>query len=381
MIQNNNKTIYFDCASTVKTNTDVIDTFIKVNEEYFANPASNHKLGAQANELLQKARKQISSYLDVLPSEIIFTSSATESNNIAIDGVCTRNIKRGNKIITTKAEHPSVLEAFKQKEKEGFDVHYLDYSKEGILNLEQLEKLLDDKTILVSIMKVNNETGYIFNTEEAFKIIKKKSSAYLHIDATQAIAKENLDSKYYDLLSFSAHKIAGIKGVGVLVKKDNVLLNPLFYGGGQENGLRSSTVSTPLCCSLATAIRIAFKTLPVRRENVIKLNNFLRDELSKIDEVEIISSLSSTPFILSFALNKHKASVISEYLSNNNIFVSTKSACSSREKGYSYVVKNAGYNETIASNAIRLSFAGYESIEEGKTFISYLKNALETIKE
>lgn len=381
MMQINNKPIYFDCASTVKTNAEVIDTFVKVNDEYFANPASNHKLGAQANELLQKARKQIASYLDVLPSEIIFTSSATESNNIAIDGICKRNIKRGNKIITTNAEHPSVLEVFKQKEREGFEVHYLDYSKEGILNLEQLNQLLDNKTILVSIMKVNNETGYIFNTEEAYKIIKKKSSAYLHIDATQAIAKENLDSKYYDLMSFSAHKIAGIKGVGILVKKENVLLNPLFYGGGQENGLRSSTVSTPLCCSLATAIRIAFKTLPVRKENVIKLNNFLRDELSKLDEIEIISPLSSTPFILSFALYKHKASVVSEYLSNNNIFVSTKSACSSREKGYSYVIKNAGYNETIASNAIRLSFSGYESLDEGKIFISYLKNALETIKE
>lgn len=376
-----NKIIYFDNAATSKTDSDVLNTFIKINDEYFANPSSTHKLGAKAFDMLEKARGQIASYLDVLKDEVFFTSSATESNNIVISGVSKRNIKRGNVLITTKAEHPSVLEVFKEKEKEGFKVLYLDYSQDGILDLNQLDNYLNEEVTLVSIMKVNNETGYIFNTEEAYKLVKKKSHAYFHSDMTQAIGKEKIDSKYFDLMSMSAHKIGGIKGVGLLIKKKDVLLDPLFYGGGQEKGYRSSTVSTPLCCSLATAIRKAYSSFDQRREKAKEINDYLKEELSMIDEVVMISNSNCTPFILSFSLTKHKASIVSEDLSLHNVYVSTKSACSSREKGYSYVIKNAGYSDLISSNAIRLSFSGYESLDDAKEFMNRFKDSLIRIKE
>lgn len=375
------KIIYFDNASTVKTYPEVLKTFIEISEKYFGNTSSTHKLGADAFLVLSKARNQIAKYFNVLQDEVIFTSSATEGNNIVINGVSKRNSKRGRKLITTKAEHPSVLNPFKEKEKEGFEVLYLDYDENGILDLNQLDNFLDDKVTLISIMKVNNEVGYIFNTDEVYKLMKKKSHAYLHLDATQAVGKEKIDSSYYDLLTFSGHKLGGIKGVGGLIKKNNVLLDPLFYGGGQEYGIRSSTVSTPLCCSLATAIRLSFSSLDERKENVKKINSYLRDELSKIDEIKILSPISATPFILSFALLKHKGSIVSEDLSLHNVFVSTKSACSSKEDGYSYVIKNAGFDKNIASNAIRLSFSGYETVEDCNIFIAALKNTLNTTKE
>ena len=380
-INNSEKEIYFDCSATTKTEKEVLDTFIKVNDTYFANSSSTHALGAKANEMLNKARKQVASYLNASIDEVYFTSSATEGNNIAITGVAKRNIKRGNKLITTKAEHPSVLEVFKEKEKEGYEVLYLDYNKEGILDLNQLERYLDDKVTLVSIMKVNNETGYIFNTSDAYKLVKEKSHAYFHSDVTQAIGKEKINFKEYDLLTFSAHKIGGIKGVGALLKKKEVLLDPLFYGGGQENGLRSSTVSTPLCCSLATALRLSLNSLDERRKQAIKINNYLREELNKIDEVKIISPKEATPFILSFTLLKHKGSIIAEDLSMHNVYVSTKSACSSKEKGYSYVIYNAGYTLKEASNAIRLSFSGKEDMDDAYIFMERLKDSLSRIKE
>ena len=376
-----NKEIYFDCASTVKVEKEVLDTFSNVSNQYYANSSSTHRLGIEADEILSKAREQIARYLCVKKDEIIFLSSATEANNLAIQGVCNRNSKRGKRIITTAAEHPSVMEVFKQKEKEGFDVHYLNYDKYGNIDLNQLNNLLTKDVILVSMMKVNNETGYIFDTDKAYKMVKEKTDAFFHIDATQAIGKEKIDSSYYDLLSMSGHKIGGIKGSGLLVKKKDVLLSPILFGGGQEDGYRSSTVSTPLCASLATAIRLAYSTFDKRREKALKINSYLRENLKKIDEVEIISPIDATPYILSFALKKHKASIISEDLSNHNIFISTKSACSSKEKGYSYVIKNAGYSQLLAENSIRLSFSGKEEIEEGEIFIQELKSSLSRILE
>lgn len=375
------KNIYFDCASTIKPFDEALKTFYDVSLNYYANASSNHELGFICNSVLEKARKQIAKYLKVLPEEVIFTSGASEGNNLAIKGIAYHNKSWAKRIITTKAEHPSVMQVFKKLETEGFSVVYLDYDKEGNLNLDQLKEALKEETSLVSIMKVNNEVGYIFNTEEAYKIIKENSRALLHVDATQAIGKENIDSSYYDLMTFSSHKIGGVKGSGVLVKKKNIILDEQILGGEQENGLRAGTTPLPLITSLATALRISYLTKDERRKNAIILNNYLRDELKKIDEVIITSPKNGTPFILSFALTKHKGSVIAEALSNKGIYVSTKSACSSREEGYSYVLRNASYDENISSNGIRLSFSGYETLEEGKEFITTLNEILATIKE
>lgn len=372
--------IYFDCASTIRPYKEALDVFNKVSIDSFANDSSTHMLGIKSHELLQKARAQVSKYLKVLSEEVIFTSCASESNNTAIKGVAYRNRSWANRLITTKGEHPSVLNVFKELEREGFEVVYLDYDRYGRLNLDQLKDSLNDKTSLVSVMSVNNEVGYIFPIEEISKIVKENSRALLHVDITQSVGKEDIDLSYIDLASFSGHKIGALKGSGVLIKKKGIFLNPLIVGGSQEDGYRAGTTALPLYCSLATALRISLKSMKERRENAIKINEKLKEGLKEIDEVEITSLGNCSPFILSFALTKHKGSVIAEALSNRGIYVSTRSACSAREKGYSYVLKEAGYDDTIASNGIRLSFSGNETVEQCDTFLKALKEILEQVK-
>lgn len=373
--------IYFDSSATTRPYPEVMKTFDKVSFDDWGNASSNHALGYHANETLEKARKQIAKYLSVLPEEVVFTSGASEGNNLAIKGVCYHNRGWADRIITTKAEHPSVLQVFEKMKSEGFDVIFLDYDRNGNLDLNQLENSLSDKTSLVSIMSVNNEVGYIFDTVKAYEIVKKKSKAVFHVDATQAIGKLNLDSRYYDLMTFSGHKIGGLKGSGVLVRKKNVMLDEQILGGSQEGNLRAGTTMLGMDASLATALRITMTTMKDRMENVKKINRYLREELGKIDEVVIITpEENSTPFILNFALTLHKGSVVSEALSNAGIYVSTKSACSSKEAGYSYVIHSAGYSILEASNAIRLSFSGNETLEEASAFITTLKDILQTLK-
>ena len=372
--------IYFDCASTVKPYPEVLKVFSDISMNDFANASSNHALGFQCSSILLRARTQVAKYLHVLPEEVIFTSGASEGNNLAIKGTAYHNKGWAKRIITTKAEHPSVLNVFKKLEEEGFDVVYLDYDEEGKLDLEQLKEALKVPTSLVSVMSVNNEVGFIFPVDEIYSIVKKNSRAVVHVDATQSVTKENLNPSSYDLMTFSGHKIGGLKGSGVLVKKKNVVLDEQILGGEQENGMRAGTTPLGLDCSIATALRLSMSTQNQRREQAKKINTYLREELSKIDEIEITSKGNCSPFMLSFALKLHKGSIIAESLSNMGVYVSTKSACSSREEGYSYVLRNAGYDEVIASNGIRLSFSGTEDMKDAVDFISALKEVLSSVK-
>lgn len=372
--------IYFDCASTVKPYPEVLKVFSDISMNDFANASSNHALGFQCSSILLRARTQVAKYLHVLPEEVIFTSGASEGNNLAIKGTAYHNKGWAKRIITTKAEHPSVLNVFKKLEEEGFDVIYLDYDEEGKLDLEQLKEALKVPTSLVSVMSVNNEVGFIFPVDEIYSIVKQNSRAVVHVDATQSVTKENLNPGSYDLMTFSGHKIGGLKGSGVLVKKKNVVLDEQILGGEQENGMRAGTTPLGLDCSIATALRLSMSTQNQRREQAKKINTYLREELSKIDEIEITSKGNCSPFMLSFALKLHKGSIIAESLSNMGVYVSTKSACSSREEGYSYVLKNAGYDEVIASNGIRLSFSGTEDMKDAVDFISALKEVLSSVK-
>lgn len=375
-----NYNIYFDCAATVKPYQEALDSFNNFSLKYFANDSSTHKLGFESKKMLEKARGQIAKYLNVKDSEIIFTSGATESNNMAIRQIAYHCKSWANKLITSKIEHPSVLNVFKQLENEGFIVNYIDIQEDGSLNFNQLEKCLDNKTSLVSIMSVNNETGLILPIDKIYKLVKEKSHALFHTDATQAIGKEKIDSLSYDLLSFSGHKIGAVKSTGVLVKKENVTLTPLIIGGGQENGYRSGTTPLAQICSLATALRISINSQKQRYDKASEIKNYLIEKLSEIEEVKITSLKNSTPFILSFSLLKHKGSVVAEALSECGIYVSTKSACSERSSSSSYVLENIYHDRQIAENGIRLSFSGTETQDECEIFIDVLKKILNQIK-
>lgn len=372
--------VYFDCAATVKPYDEALKVFDRITMEFYGNPSSNHGLGFLSNGILEKARSQVAKYLGVFSEEVIFTSGASEGNNLAIKGVAYHNKGWAKRIITTKAEHPSVTNVFKELEKEGFEVVYLDYDRNGKLDLEQLKSSLNEHTSLVSVMAVNNEVGYRFPIHSIHEIVKS-SKAVLHVDATQCIGKEELNSSDYELMTFSGHKIGGLRGSGVLIKKKSVEIEEQILGGSQEMGYRAGTSATALDCALASALRLSMKTQNMRRQKAEALNEYLRKELAKIAEIEILSPLDASPFILSFALKAHKGSVIAEALSNDEVYVSTKSACSSREAGYSDVIHNAGFDESIASNAIRLSFSGTEDLNLAEEFMNVLKKELNEIKE
>jgi len=374
--------IYFDCASTIAPYPEALQTFVKVSTEDFANASSNHALGYASDTLLEKARAQVARYFGVKADEVIFDSGASEGNNLAIKGVAYHNRSWGKKLITTQAEHPSVLQVFHELEKEGFQVIYLSYDKEGNLDFDTLEKELDPSTSLVSVMKVNNEVGYVFDTERIHRLIQEKRlRTLLHVDATQAVGKMPLDPSGYDLLTFSGHKIGSVKGSGALIKKESVQLDPQILGGSQENGFRAGTSTVPEDAALATALRLTMNSMPERIENARKLNAALRKGLAEIGEVEILTPENGSPFVLNFALHKHKGSVVAEALSNAGVYVSTKSACSAREPGKSYVLSHAGYSDDIASNAIRLSFSGTEDLSEAASFLSTLNDVLSSLKE
>ena len=327
-----------------------------------------------------KARKQIASLLGVLENEIIFTSGATEANNLAIKGVALFYKDRGKHIITSKVEHPSILDTFDQLEKEfGFDVTYLDVDSFGRVNIEQLKSLIRNDTILVSIMSVNNEVGSINDIEEFAKLIKQYPKIYFHSDITQAVGKININLKDIDLASLSLHKIHGFKGSGILIKKSNVNLLPLLSGGGQEYGLRSGTNNLPVEVSAAKTLRIAIENLSENYDKVSKIRDYLFEELNKIEGVKLNSTLEGSPYIVNFSIPK-KASVIVEDLSKKQIYVSTKSACSSKKSSLSYVLSSMGRSDFESSNAIRVSFSNNSNIEEVKVFIEELKKSINSIR-
>lgn len=371
--------IYLDNAATTKLNGEVLKSFCELNNQFFANSASTHKLGQEAYRLEEMARNQIAKLLKSDPSEVIFTSGATESNNLAIKGVAFSYKNRGKHLITSKVEHPSVLNAFKMLENDfGFRVTYLDVNEYGQIEIDTLKKALTDDTILVSIMAVNNEVGSINPIEEIGSLLKNYPKVLFHCDATQAIGKINLDYSNVDLLSLSAHKIHGFKGSGLLLKRKNIELSPLLSGGGQEFNYRSGTNNYPYEVCLAKTLRIALENQNKNYQYVKSLNDYLRTLLEDLD-VKINSSKVGSPYIVNISINK-KASVVSEALSLKDIYVSTKSACSSKRSPSSYVLEAMGLSKFDSMNAIRISLSNETTKEEILTFIKELKVILNTVK-
>ncbi len=375
--------LYFDNAATTSIDEEVLNTYTNALKKYYNNPSATHRFGMEGNNLLLSAKRQIAKYLSFTgckEDEIILTSGATESNNLAIKGYVERYKKRGKHLITTKVEHPSVLNVYKNFEQSGYDVTYLDVTPSGI-DENALKSALRDDTILVSIMAVNNEVGAIYDINKLAKIVKENSKAAFFTDATQALYKVSIDYRNCDLISFSAHKLHGLKGSGLLIKKNNIDLVPLLYGGGQENGYRSGTTNLPTAIALATTFRRANQTYEQRVKNATALSSYLIEELEKIPEISILPIKDKSPFILNFVMKEHKASVIAEALSRKDIMVSTKSACSSKKVGGSYVLKAYGYDDYLSGNGIRLSFSGDESLEDGKTFMLALNELLSSIRK
>ena len=369
--------IYLDNAATTIPDREVVALYNEIELNHFGNSGSIHKLGIDSLNYLNKARQLILNTFGLKGYKVYFTASSTEANNLAIKGYARKYSLRGKHLITSNIEHPSVLECFKQLEKEGFEVTYLKVNEEGIVTPEQLEAAIRKDTILVSIMGTNNEIGSMNPIKDLAAVVHKNPKIAFHVDTTQDIGKRNLNYSDIDMFVVSGHKIHGLKGSGALIAKQSLSFEPVISGGGQEDGYRSGTVSVALACSLALAVK---KCYPIDMEAALDRQEVLFEEMPKLPGISINSSGNSSPFIFNFSLTEKKASVVVEALSNKNIFVSSVSACHSKGEAGSYVVAALGKTERISHNTIRVSLSRDTSVTQVEIFIMELRNILETIK-
>lgn len=374
--------IYLDNAATTKVDPEVLNSYNQITLKYFANPSSIHSLGQESSRLLDKSREQILNVLKLTHHDVIFTSGATEANNLAIKGYCFANRSRGKHIITSSTEHPSVLNTVLEMQDFGFEVTVLPVNKEGQIEVNSLKAAIREDTILVSLMMVNNEVGAINPIKEVGEYLKKFPKIAFHVDMVQAIGKLPLDFNNIDMFSIAGHKIHGLLGSGLLIKEKKIILKAVNQGGGQENNLRSGTNTLALSASLAKALRLAiegeannFKKVKVLSERLL---GYLKDNK---DKYLINSYNEDNPYIVNFSLLHHKASVVVEALSNRGIMVSSLSACHAKNEDYSKVVYAMYQDLNLAHNTIRISFDKDNTIEEVEALIKNLEEILKEIKQ
>ena len=358
--------IYFDNSATTMVDDRVLDTFNKVCKNYPGNSNSIHSLGIKSKELEEYATSKIACMLGVKSSEVIYTSGATESNNMVLKGVASRYKTRGNHIITSYLEHSSVLETCKYLEENGFVVDYVNVKEDGLIDLEHLKSLINDKTILVSIAMVDSEIGIRQNIEEISNIVREYHKCYFHVDATQAIGKVKVDFNYVDFLSMSGHKIFGMKGIGLLLKKDNIVIDNLIHGGKSSTDYRSGTPALPLICSLMKAMEIVIPNIDDSYNYVSKLNKSIIEHLSKYDGVHINSTNNSVPYVINFSVNGIKPETFIHAMEEYDIYISTRSACSTSD--ISKAVYSIYHDNTRASHSIRVSLSYKNTMEEVERF-------------
>jgi len=362
--------IYFDNAATTKIYDDALTSYVQVSQKFFGNPSSLHQLGVDAFQVLTKARAQVASLLSVQPEEIFFTSGGTESNNWAIKGTALEKSVFGKHIITTKIEHPSVIQTCKQLERFGFEVTYLDVDSNGIVNVDQLKESLRKDTILVSVMAVNNEVGAVQPIAEIAKVLEEYPSIHFHVDAVQAVerASQLLAIGRIDLLSLSAHKFHGPRGVGIMYKKFGRKIQALLTGGGQEKGERSTTENLPGIVATTKALRMALEEESVTGE----LRSQLWKELATKSEIRIFSPEDGASHVLCFAIKGVRGEVVVHAFENHGIYISTTSACSSKKGDSSSTLYAMDVPTEWATGAVRVSFSNDNTKEEVEQFIEVL---------
>ncbi len=358
--------IYLDYSATTPVDNRVIETYARVCKEYIGNPNSLHRLGVEANKLIEASSKQIAGILGIKPSEIIYTSGASEANNLAIKGICLRYQNRGKHIITTELEHSSVIAPLSYLSKIGFEIDFVKLDENGLVDLDDFERLIRDDTILVSISSVNSEVGVVQPINKISKIIRKYPKCYFHCDVTQSIGKQKFDFSLVDLASFSAQKFFGMKGVGALIKKESIVIEPLIHGGKSTTIYRSGTPATPLIVSTAKALRLVYEDFDNRCAYIKGLHDYLVNELQKM-KVSINSNKYCIPNIVNISLKNIKPETMQHALEQYDIFVSTQTACSFGD--YSKAVYAVTRDKDKASHSIRISLSYKTTKEEVMTFI------------
>lgn len=354
--------VYLDYSATTPVDSEVVRTFTKVCEDYWANPNSLHKEGVKANSLIDAATNQIANILGVKPSEIIYTSGASESNNMALKGICLKYQNRGKHIITTGFEHSSIYGPISYLQKQGFDVDFVKTLDNGKVDIEHLKSLIREDTILVSITAVNSEIGIIEPIEEIGVLLREYPKIFYHVDMTQSIGKMKINLKDIDLASFSAHKFFGVKGIGVLVKKENINIEPIIHGGKSTTIYRSGTPATPLIASISKALRLVNTDMDKHYSYVKDLNERVRKELSKYELVRINSPEDALPYILNISVLGVKPEVLLHALEEDDVYISTQTACSSKTDESKAVLALTKDSERSKSS-VRISLS-YKTTEE-----------------
>ncbi len=370
--------VYLDNSATTRQFDEVTGLMTDMMKNDFGNPSSLHHLGLVAEQEMKKARKRTADAIGAAPEEIFFNSGGTEGDNTAIFGAAAAGRRRGKRIITTKIEHPAVLEAFKRLEQEGFEAVYIDCGADGIVDLDQMRQAVNDETILISCMHVNNETGAVQPVEE---IAGMKRGALFHVDAVQSFGKLRLPLKGVDLLSVSGHKIHGPKGTGALYVSKDISIRPFIVGGGQESGFRSGTENTPGIAGLGLASEMVCLATDERYRRMKALRDRLQEGLGSIDDIRINSTADSCPAVLNVSFRGTRGEVILHSLEKEGVYVSTGSACSSHHGGGSHVLRAMGLPEEDIAGAIRFSLSDMNTEEEIDYAVEKTKEAVSAFRK
>ena len=377
--------IYLDNAASTKARKEVAEIIMDVLLNDYANPDAIHEFGLKISKEIKKSREVTADSLNINPKEIYFTSGGSEGNNILIQGIINANSRKKKHLITTKIEHPSVYEIFREYEERGFEVTYLNVDSYGRVKIEELAQSIREETILVSIIGVNSEVGTIQKLEEIGKLIKEKNSnTIFHTDFVQGYGHFliNLKKSRIDALTVSGHKIHGPKGIGAIYLSDKIKIKPIIFGSNQESGVVQRTLNSSGIIGFGKAVEIMKENFERENNHIKELKEFFIERINKeIEDIRLNSLLSEdfTPHIINVSFRGVKGEVLVHFLGINKIFASTGSACSSK-KGNSRILENMGLSEEEVDGGIRFSFSIYNTKEEIVETIRVLKESVNMIR-
>lgn len=376
--------VYLDNSATTRVRQEVMDEMTDINLNCYGNPSSIHRMGLKTEKRIQEARKHAAKIINAKADEIFFTGGGTESNNIALLGHLSALEGKTN-VVTTNIEHPSVYNVLKHF-KDNVDIRYLDTDNLGMVDLEQLKNLVDDNTVLVSIMHVNNELGIVQNLNEICKITKNKNkNTKIHVDAVQSYGKIKIDVNKIpaDTISFSSHKIHGPKGVGGLFIRSGVKISPIIFGGGQEKNIRPGTENTPGIAGFGKACQLVNENFDEEASRLRSLKNMYAKRLiEEIKDMKINSSLSEdgAPHILNVSFKNVRGEVLVHFLEMKDIYVSTGSACSSRSKT-NRILEAIKLEPDYVDGTIRISLGHFNKEDEVEYVVENIKQSVEEIRK
>ena len=372
--------VYLDYAAATPIDNEVLDTYYEISKKYYANPNSSHKMGLEAKELIKECTNNIANTLNVLPEEIIYTSGATESNNLVIKGICERYKNRGKHILISALEHNSIVSAVTSMSEKGFEVEVIPVTKEGIIDIEALKDMLRKDTILVSICTVDSEIGLKQPLNEISKVLKEYPNTIFHKDASQAVGKVDIDYSLVDLATITPHKFYGPTGIGILVKKKNIDLKPQIEGGKSTTIYRSGTPSLPLIAASSKAISLAINNQNNRNNHIKELSNIVKDTLSKYNNVYINNTNDSIPHTINFSIKGIPALEVQRKLEEHNIYLSTKTSCCPIETP-SKLVYALTKDKSLSSSSLRLSISHLTTKEEIDIFLQAFNSIYKEYEE